>query len=366
MAYLDSTVLNDFQAREATNEKFEANYGMIDLAKASTPAIDYIPPSVKDMMNTMSGARDAKLPVLKDQTVTVTTTPGFSNIPVNAGETDTYSFTAFDVFSGFRLYPASFENNQVDGEWYRDQIIRNVLKGCAVSIDDIIETQLEARKTQTLGFTTQISQGDGTYVFNGTSDALEISKAAQKETMFYNLSQLMVANQLPGNYRVVTSPGGYVSNDVSSGLYGENNSKNLEWQQAFMPSANRYISDQIATSVNFDGFLVRDGDIGLIENFPWDFRNGTMFAGKEWSITDVEMPYTKMRANVYINKEATEANSIITPSTDTNLTMTHFEEMAVWFRFYVPYRYNSAIATRQNGAIATRQNGIVKLQGKTS
>ena len=71
MAYLDSTVLNDFQAREAQNEKFEANYGMLDLAKDSGAAIDYIPPSVKEMMNTMSGSRDAKLPVLKDQTVTV-------------------------------------------------------------------------------------------------------------------------------------------------------------------------------------------------------------------------------------------------------------------------------------------------------
>lgn len=356
MAYLDSTVLNDFQAREASNEKFEANYGMLDLAKDSGAAIDYIPPSVRDMMSTMSGSRNAKLPVLKDQAVTVTTTPGFSNIPVNMGETDSYYFTAFDVFSGFRLYPASFENNQTDGEWYRDNIIRNVLKACATSIDDIVETQLEARKSQVLNYTTQISQGDGTYTFG--SSALTISKAAQKETMFYNLNQLMVANQLPGNYRIVTSPAGYVSNDVSSGLYGENNSKNLEWQQAFMPSGNRYISDQIATAANFNGFLVRDGDIGLIENFPWDFRNGTMFAGKEWSVSDVELPYVKMRANVYINKEATEANSIISPSTDTNLTMTHFEEMAMWFRFYVPYRYNSNLAARQNG--------IVKLIGATS
>lgn len=358
MAYLDSTTLNDFQAREATNEKFEANYGMINLAKDSGEAIDYIPPSVMEAMNTISGSRNAKLPVLKDQSVTVVTTPGFSNIPVNIGETDSYYFTAFDVFSGFRLYPASFENNQVDGMWYRDNIIRNVLKACAVSIDDIIETQLEARKTQTLGYTTQVSQGDGTFVFNGTTDTLEIAKAAQKETMFYNLSQLMVANQLPGTYRIVTSPAGLVSNDVAGLSYQEQQSKFLNWQNAFMPQGNRYISDQIATSANFNGFLVRDGDIGLIENFPWDFRNGTMFAGKEWSVTDVELPYARMRANVYINKEATEANSIISPSTDTNLTMTHFEEMAMWFRFFVPYRYNSDLANRQNG--------IVKLLGKTS
>lgn len=359
MAYLDATVLNDFQAKEATNEKFDANYGMIDLAKDSGQAIDYIPPSVKDMMNKMSASRDAKLPVLKDQTVTVTTTPGFSNIPINQGETDAYSFTAFDVFSGFRLYPASFENNQLgDGAWYRDQIIRNVLKACAVTVEEIIETQLEARKTQALGFTTQISQGDGVFTFNAGTDTLEIAKAAQKDTMFYNLTQLMIANQLPGTYRTVNSPGGLVVNNAEALKFREANSKNLNWQQAFMPEGNRYISDQISTAANFNGFMVRDGDIGLIENFPWDFRNGTNFAGKQWSVSDVELPFVRMRANVYTNSEATEANSIITPNTDTNLTMTHFEEMALWFRFYVPYRYNSAITTRQNG--------IVKLTGLTT
>lgn len=358
MAYLDNTVLNDFQAREATNEKFEANYGMLDLAKDSTPSVDYVPPSVQQLLSTVSASRNAKIPVLKDQTVTVSTTPGFSNIPVNLGETDTYYFTAYDVFSGFRLYPASFENNQVDGGWYRDNIIRNVLKACAASTDDIIETVLEARKTQVLNYTTQISQGDGAFSFNAGTDTLEIAKAAQKDTMFYNLAQLMVANQLPGNYRIVTSPAGLVINDAESMKYKTANSKDIAWQQMFMPDGRRYISDQISTSANFNGFYVRDGGIGLYENFPWDFRNGTNFAGKEWMVSDVELPYMKMRANVYINKEATEATSLVSPNTDTNLKMTHFEEMALWFRFYVVYRYNSSLSTRQND--------IVKLLGQTS
>jgi hypothetical protein len=358
MTYLSSTVLNDFQATEATNEKFEANYGMLDMAKKSTMAVDYIPPSVRAMLNTMSGARNAQIPVLKDQTVTVSTTPGFANIPVNLGETGTYYFTAYDVFSGFRMYPASFENNQVDGEFYRNQIIRNVLKACAVSIEEIIETNLESRKTQVLNYATQISQGDGTFTFDAGTDTLQISKAAQKDTMFYNLTQLMIANQLQGNYNIVTSPAGLVANDVEALKYRDPNSKNLNWQQAFMPEGNRFISDQIATSANFNGFLVRDGDIGVIENFPYDFRNKTTFAGKEWSVTDVEMPYTRMRANVYVNKEATEATSLVSAGADTNLTMTHFEEMAIWNRFYIVYRYNSDLTTRQNG--------IVKLLGQTS
>ena len=62
-----------------------------------------------------------------------------------------------------------------------------------------------------------------------------------------------------------------------------------------------------------------------------------------------------MRANIYVNTEATDATSVITPNTDTNMIMTTFEEMAIWHRFYVVYRYN--------GDIANKQNAVVKLQG---
>ena len=147
MAYLDTTVLNDFQATQATNEKFKANYGIVDLAKDSGPFADYLPPSVMAILSTSSASRDAQIPVLKDQTVTVTTVPGFSNIPVNLGETDNYFFTAFDIFSGFRLYPGSFENNQLDAAFYRDNIINNILQAIAVSKDDIIESVLATRLT---------------------------------------------------------------------------------------------------------------------------------------------------------------------------------------------------------------------------
>ena len=216
MAYLDATVLNDFQAREGTNEKFKANYGMVNLAKDSTPFADYIPPSVRERLNTISESRNARIPVLKDQQVTVTTVPGFNNIPVNLGETDNYFFTAFDIFSGFRLFPASFENNQLDGEFYRDNIIENVLQAMAVSKDDVIESILEQQKTQVYNFDTQLSQGDGTFVFNTGTDTLNINKAAQKDTMFTYLVEGQVANQLPGNYRIVVSPSGLLVSEVEA------------------------------------------------------------------------------------------------------------------------------------------------------
>ena len=65
-----------------------------------------------------------------------------------------------------------------------------------------------------------------------------------------------------------------------------------------------------------------------------------------------------MRANIYTDTQATDATALITGGTDSNLIMTHFEEMAVWVRFYVVYRYNSDLSTRVND--------IVKIQGLTS
>jgi hypothetical protein len=359
MAYLTNTILNDFQAREAQNEKREANYGMLDMAKDCTMHVDYIPPSVRDQLSTISASRLAKIPAMKDQSVTVTTTPGFSNIPVNIGESDTYYFTAYDVFSGFRLFPASYENNQIDGEWWREQTLRNVLKAMAVAKDDIIETVLEARKTQVLAYGTQVSQGEGTFAFDSNTDTLNINKAAQKDTMFVYLNELMRANLLGGDYRIVTSPGGLLASSVEAAKYQQNQDKQLMWAQSALPQDRRYISNQLSPgSDNFTGFICRDGACGIYENWPWDFRNGTEFAGKKWSITDVEMPYIKSRPNIFINTVATEATSIISPSTDSNLIMTHFEEMAIWDRFYVVYRYNSDLATRAND--------IVKIKGLTS
>jgi len=359
MAFLDLTVLNDFQAREATNEKFEANYGMIDLAQASGQSIDWIPPSVKTLLNTISGSRLAKIPVMKDQTVTVGTTPGFAYIPSNMAETADFSFTAVDVFSGFRFYPAAHENNQVDAAWYRDNVLRNVLKAMAVTIDDLVEVVLEARKSQVCAYAAQVSQGAGAFTFDSGTDQLNIAKAAVNEAMFWNLVNLMQANQVGGQYRIVTSPGGLISSQTQSRLLGPGNAKDQSWVETIIPPERRYQSDQLAAGSDiFNGFFVRDGELGLIENFPYDFRNGTVIGGKQWSITDVALPYTKMRANIFINTEATDATSIITPATDSNLIMTTWEEMAIWHRFYIPYRYNSAIASRAQG--------ILKISGKTT
>lgn len=358
MAYLDTTMLLDLQVEQATNEKRFAELGVIDIVKDSTSFVDYIPPSARQKLAEMSSLRDAQIPVMRDQQVTVLSTPGFAFIPANLETTDQYAFVAYDVFSGMRHYPASYGNNIIDSDWARKEKMKNILYAMGNSIEGILVTNLEARKSQALAYTTQVSQGDGTFTFNTGTDTLEVSKAAQKETMFYNLESLMKSNELRGQYSIVTSRGGLAVQIAEARKYGADNTKNLQ-ALSFMPMDRIHESGNITPGSNvFNGYLVRDGAIGMYENYPYDFRAGTTIGGKKWSISDVELPYTRMRANIYINNEATEATALVSAGTDSNLIMTHFEEMAIWHRFYVVYRYNSDLATRAQD--------IVKISGMTS
>jgi hypothetical protein len=359
MAYLDATDWLDIQSTNATNEKRFSQLGIVDAVKDSTPGTrDYILPSDVEKMRTLSSLRDVQLPVIKDQTVVVNTTPGFSFIPSNLPESAQYTFNAVDVFSGFRHYPGQFANNAMNEEFVKKEVMKNVAYGMGNTVETLLTTVLEARKTQLLNFTTQVSQGDGTYSFNSGTDLLEINKAAQKETMFFNLENLMTNNELPGNYRIVTSRGGLTVQKSERLKYQMNNSKDLS-ALGMYPENQMYETGNISPGSDiFNGYLLRDGAIGMIENFPFDFRNGTEFAGKKWSITDVELPFARMRANIYVNNEATNATALIGAGTDSNMIMTHFQEMAIWLRFYIVYRYNSDLTTRAND--------IVKIKGLTT
>lgn len=358
MAYLDVTDLNDLQAINATNEKRKPALGIVDAVKDSTASTgEFISPSSREALRSASSLRNVKIPVLKDQSVSVVTTPGFNFIPSNLPESAEYSFTAVDVFSGFRHYPAQHDNNVMDSEWVKKEVMNNVLYAMGNTIEGILSTTMESRKTQLLNFTEQVSATSGDYAFDSTPDILKIKKAAQEETMFFSLEKLMEANELGGNYRIVTNRAGLARQKAEALKYGAGNEKNLQ-ALGFFGADRMYESGNISTSAKFDGYFLRDGSIGIIENHPYDFRAGTQFAGKQWSVSDVELPWTRMRANVYVNNEATEATSLVGAGTDSNMIMTHFSEMAIWHRFHIVHRYNSDLSTRAND--------IVKIQGLTS
>lgn len=351
MAYLETTQWLDLQSTDGTSESRYSELGVLDLVKDSTPYTDYLRPSDKERLATMSSARDLQLPVLKEYTPVVLTTPGFPYIPANLPESDQYTFIAYDVFSGFRFFPASFENNAMDRDFVRMANMKRIVYEMGKTIEGILVTNLEARKSQQLDFTAQVSIGSGTYSFNTGTDTLSINKAAQDNTMFYSLKEVMRANELDGTYRIVTSPAGLARQRAQMLQYGPNNAQNIA-ALGFAGFADRmYESHNLsAGSEIFTGYFVRDGAIGIVENFPYDFRAGTQFAGKKWAVSDGEIPMLRMRCNIYVNNEATDATSLFSTS-DSNLIMTHFEETAIWARFYVVYRYNSLLATRANDIV---------------
>ena len=358
MSYLDASLWNDLQVSGAENEKRFSELGLVNAVKASTQFVDYIPPSAKEALKTTSALRDVKIPIIKDQTVVVNQTPGFSFIPSNLEESDVYSFSAVDVFSGFRHYPATYENNMIDGKAALDQKMKNISYAVGNTAETILATTLEARKTQLFSFTTQVNQGSlsGTYTFNGGTDTLEINKAAQQQTMFSSIDELFQANEVGGNLRYVTNRAGLAVQKMEALQFGANNTRDLQALGMVTPDRMHQTGNISAGSDVFNGYAFRDGAIGTFENYPWDFRNGTEFGGRKWSVSDVELPFINMRANIYTNNEATNADSLV--SGDSNAIMTHFQEMAIWVRFYIVYRYNSDLSTRAQD--------IVKIKGLTT
>lgn len=358
MAFLDATDWLDIQDTNATNEKRFSELGIMNLTKESTAFVDFISPSSKQKLQETSSLRNIQIPVIIDQTVSVVLTPGFSFIPDNLPESAEYTFTAVDIFSGFRHYPSQFANNTLDSETTKLMVMKNIAYEMGNTAETLITTVLESRKTQLLDFTTQVSQGDGTFTFNGGTDTLDINKAAQKETMFFNLEALMAANELPGNYQIVTNRAGLAVQKAEQLKFSVANSENKAALGMF-PLSEMHETGNIAPGSDiFNGFLVRDGAIGVFENFPADFRAGTEFAGKKWTISDSDIPFVRMRANIFTNNEATDATALISAGTDTNMIMTHFQEMAIWIRFYIVFPFNSDLTTRAND--------IVKLKGLTT
>lgn len=360
MSYINATLLNDLQVMNVTDDKRFTQLGYVDLAADSTDGVDYILPSDIEKMNTMSSLRGIKIPVIKDGSIDVGIVPGFNYIPSNLLETDTYGYQAVDIFSGFSHYEATYANNQVEGKQVAMTQLKRVCYAMGQKLEEFIATTMEARKTQVLPYgLTEVSQGDGTFTFSTVTDTLTVNKAAQKESMFAGISQIMDANDLGGYYRIVTNPGGLFIQQFEQAKYGQGNQKNLEALGFFTPEqiySSKYITTQ--SGEVFNGFVVRDGAIGLIENFPFDFANNTEFAGKKWSISDVELPFCRVRGNIYTETQSVDATALITSGTDSNAIMTTRQVMGIWIRVYIVYPYNSSLSTRAND--------IVKVIGTTT
>jgi hypothetical protein len=358
MANLDATILVKYQDYLATSESRRSPLGIINLVKNSTPFCDYISPDLIQKFAEFSSERPFTIPTILPQSPIVVTTPGFEFIPDNLTESAEHTFTMYDVFSGFRHYPSLYANNVIKADFDLQVKLDNVLYAMGNSVEEILSTKLNARKSQVLDHVAQLNynSGGGTYAFTG-SDILTINVAAQQATMFLPLNELMMNNELGGNYAVVTSPGGLINQKLEAMKYGMNNDKNVaSW--GMLDASDIHNSQNISTSAVFDGYYVRKGAIGMYPNFPYDFRNGSTLSDSKWYVSDMEMPYLKHAVNVFTREFTANASGLSSTGADTNTLMTKGEEMAIWFRFVAVFRPNSELPTRAND--------VLKIQGSTT
>lgn len=356
MANIDATDLNDLQVQQARNDKRFQELGAVDIVKHAGQFVNFIPEKDRRDLETMSSDRNQEIPVIVDQTVVTTTQPSF-DVPANLLESTTFSFTPIDIFSGFAHHKAQYANNVLAAEQGKMTKINNVLYAMGQDLEAQINAVLEARKTQVLAHTTQISQGSNGQSYTFAANILEVNKAAQQNTMFTSIDEVMAANDMGGRYSYLSSPAGFAVQKQELATYGAANTKNL--QDLGIPDASLlHQTNSISTTDVFDGFAVRDGAIGIITNHPYDYRNNTTVGSRSWSVSDGDVPFLEHKVNVMTNTEATDATALAASGTNSDLQLTSVETMSFWFRGYIVFEYNADLSTRSNS--------ILKIQGQTT
>ena len=351
MAYLSEVVLNDVQVKGTHDAAKYGKFGLNEIASKGATEVDYLMPEALDQLKTIGSNINVDSLVLKDQVVEVRTAASF-DIPSNLADYTKIRYTAYDLFSGIKIFPSTYKGSMASMDADVQTRILRVMRDMGKAKETILQTVLEANKTQVLGYTTQASQNDGTYSF--AANTLSVSKDAQQSNMYFMLQNLMESNEVGGNYDIVTSPMGIISSIVAGNQNGANNAKNYGWDN--VPAANVFESNQIdASTDNFNGWFIRKGALATIDNHPYDFAKGTEIGNKKWSVADSMMPFVNARPNVFFNEGASNNESLVSSSDNI---MASFEEMGFWVRFYVVTPYNEDASTIVNP--------IVKLKGLTS
>lgn len=351
--FIDFTVLNAYQDKIAQTEGKSQPFGLIRILDASSPTCPILTPTLRAHLAKVEG-RTSQYPALKEDTITTTTTESFT-IPEHLSVSEMKTLTMNTIFCGFRVYPKWFENNLLDyGDYVRNKL-DEVFRAMASAKETIILAALAAAKTQIWNGITQVNNGDGTFNFNATTDTLEIDKAAQKDVLFSNIKTLFGINKFPGETEIVVNLGGFNLALHEIFKFGQMNQENRQFIENQLPTYYPTLGISPGSD-QFSGYHIRRGSIGIVQNFPSDFRNPVQIGEKLWGITDTPVPYLNTQVNTFYNREAADASGL--GDTTTHLKMTHYEEWAFIDKFFLTSIYNSDLSTRPNP--------IVKIVGTTT
>lgn len=350
---IDFSVLNAYQDRITQTEKRQQKYGLIESLQYNTPMCPVLTPTLKAHLQTVEG-RATEYTGLKEDVITTTTTESFT-VPSNLSTSEQKTLSLITIASGFQVYPAWFQNNTIAYEEYLANKYDEVFAAMASAKETQIGNLLNTNKTQTIDGIAQINGGDGTFAFDDTNDWVSANKAAQKDVLFSNLESLFGINKMAGSHNAVVNKGGLnlALNEILK--FGAVNSENRQFIQNQLPLYFETLGIS-PSSYQFIMYMMNDGAIGGVQNYPFDFRTGTNVDSKLWGITDTPVPYVNERLNVYYNREATDASSLA--DTTSHLKMTSMEEWEFIDKFFLVTKYNSDLTTRVSD--------IVKVAGLTT
>lgn len=357
MPFLDATIYKTLQQKGVYIDQHRPELGIAKAMPSVTKQANFIMPSVKKELEKISSARGIEIAHLKDGGPTVHSVPSF-DIPASLRKTGVTSMTTYDIAFGFKVPVDLYENNVADAESY---VYDQITQGCynsAKKLEEILLQEFLGQKTTKLDHTVRLNAGDGTYTFDSGLDALTITKDAQNDTMLYKLSNLMTSNEVGGNYHFIGAPLSLAEFNAQTMKYGAGNDKNLAWGQNYLPIENRHSTDSIGVTEGtnrWEAYMIREGEMAVIPNFPKAFRDGRTVGTKQWGRTSI-MPFINMPANVFTNTEAADTSNMM-GTNDSNGIMSSVEEQQYWFRFHVLKRPN----TSADGEI--KPTGLVKING---
>lgn len=305
-----------------------------------------ITPELETMFMKQGAGRSFSIPTLDETPITTTSTETF-NIPQNLGVTGEMDLTVVTVFSGFIHYPNTFFNNAVTADSYFMDRITATEQAHVSAFSQACISFLESYKTQTFSTT-----GYTGFSFNGTSDELEISLAAQQGRMITAMQGLMRSNG-----KASKSGYSYIANSSFENsvldyyeAYGANNEKNLQNQ---MSQSSFFYSDEITPSNKWGGYLLRNGEVGYLQTFEPSFQNGENIGDfKKWDILpifgDLGMP-----VGVYYEKGSSD---------NSGLNTANKMDIAEKWGFVNKF----AFVRKRNSDYANNPAGIIKLDGLSS
>jgi len=354
MSLLDLTLMKQFVDTSKTQTEFRPiETGAIDFIKMHSQFCPVLTMAIREHLSKVS-VQVSSFPALDEMTPTTTTVESF-DIPENFSVSREVIVTAISIFSGYRIFPSMFYDNDIARGEYESNKLNEVFQEMGNKKEAQILAHLNSVKNQATLAVTQVNNDTGVYAWNAGSKELEIDLAAQKNMLFGSLQTIFRINNRNKAVSMLVNTGGLNVALNTIEKLGQNNASNQQNTRNSLPPVFETLNLDPGSD-QFAGYMAQLGAIGMVQNFPPDFRNNSKTADSEWDVTPFEVPHLKAQLNVFYNKEKDDPSA--KGGSSANTRMSYYEEYGFLDRFFFLEVFNSDAANRVGD--------VVKLKGKAT